>query len=77
MNNFWEKLGIVGFWIFIIAVIFLYFRNSNSSNNTYHTTPQSQTNTYWYCWDSGNPSPHHLGHHVYGDHLCSESELGR
>ena len=33
------------------------------------------TNTYWYCWDTGNPSPHHLGHPVSGDHLCSDSEL--
>jgi hypothetical protein len=31
---------------------------------------------YWYCWD--NPSdggPHHLGHPVAGDHICSDDEL--
>lgn len=32
---------------------------------------------YWYCWDVGSPSPHHLGHRVAGDHLCSNAELGR
>lgn len=34
-------------------------------------------NTYWYCWDSGNPDPHHLGHPVSGDHLCSQGELSQ
>jgi hypothetical protein len=33
------------------------------------------TNSYWYCWDKGAKSPHHLGHHVDGDHLCSDAEL--
>ena len=32
--------------------------------------------TYWYCWDSGPPEPHHLGHPVSGDHLCTSQELG-
>ena len=32
--------------------------------------------SYWYCWDIGDPAPHHLGHPVSGDHLCSDSELG-
>ncbi len=33
-------------------------------------------NSYWYCWD--NPAeggPHHLGHPVSGDHICSDEEL--
>lgn len=33
------------------------------------------TQYYWFCWDTGNPSPHHLGHHVYGDHYCTNQEL--
>jgi hypothetical protein len=33
------------------------------------------SNSYWYCWNTGDPSPHHLGHPVSGDHLCSDSEL--
>ncbi len=41
----------------------------------YQSSPVTQY--YWYCWDTGNPSPHHLGHHVYGDHLCTNQELGR
>jgi hypothetical protein len=31
--------------------------------------------TYWYCWDSGAPAPHHLGHPVAGDHYCTAEEL--
>ena len=41
----------------------------------YQNSPVTQS--YWYCWDTGNPSPHHLGHPVYGDHLCTNQELGR
>ncbi|MER6680714.1 hypothetical protein [Streptomyces olivaceoviridis] len=30
---------------------------------------------YWYCWDAGLKNPHHLGHRVTGDHLCTWGEL--
>jgi hypothetical protein len=33
------------------------------------------SNTYWYCWDDGAKAPHHLGHYVEGDHVCSDGEL--
>jgi len=33
------------------------------------------TNSYWYCWDQGDKAPHHLGHYVEGDHVCSNAEL--
>jgi hypothetical protein len=32
-------------------------------------------NTYWYCWEQGAKEPHHLGHYVAGDHVCSNDEL--
>ena len=32
-------------------------------------------NPYFYCWNSGAPSPHRLGHLVAGDHLCTYGEL--
>lgn len=32
---------------------------------------------YWYCWDNGMGSPHHLGHRTIGDHLCTQGELRR
>jgi len=35
----------------------------------------TSTNTYWYCWDHGAKEPHHLGHYVSGDHVCSDDEL--
>lgn len=35
----------------------------------------AMSQSYWYCWDSGNLSPHHLGYSVSGDHLCSKQEL--
>ncbi|MET9899809.1 hypothetical protein [Streptomyces sp. NPDC006446] len=30
---------------------------------------------YWYCWNSGDPQPHHLDHWVPNDHLCTWGEL--
>jgi hypothetical protein len=30
---------------------------------------------YWYCWNDGMPSPHHLGYEVSGDRLCKDWEL--
>ena len=36
-----------------------------------------QQQSYWYCYDTGAPSPHHLGHVISGDHLCSSAELGQ
>lgn len=33
--------------------------------------------SYWYCWNSGSPYPHHLRHYTYGDHICSCQELGK
>jgi hypothetical protein len=36
----------------------------------------TSSNSYWYCWN--NPAgggPHHLGHPVSGDHICSDEEL--
>ena len=35
----------------------------------------SSSNSYWYCWDEGAKKPHHLGHHVSGDHVCNDNEL--
>lgn len=29
----------------------------------------------WYCWNKIHLAPHRLGHHVYGDHLCTWGEL--
>jgi hypothetical protein len=40
-------------------------------------TSDGVTQGYWYCWDSGDPKPHHLGHPVSGDHLCTDRELSQ
>lgn len=32
-------------------------------------------NSYWYCWDEGAVEPHHYGHPLEGDHVCSDDEL--
>ncbi len=34
-----------------------------------------ETEGYWYCWDSGALAPHHFGHRVPHDHLCTWGEL--
>jgi hypothetical protein len=38
------------------------------------TACSPSANTYWYCWDEGAKDPHHLGHYVEGDHVCSDEE---
>jgi hypothetical protein len=40
-----------------------------------HVTANHVSQSYWYCWNTGAPSPHHLGYHVNGDHLCTDAEL--
>lgn len=65
--NKWENLITIGFWVVVLA-FFVYFI----------TKPHPKVSqSYWYCWDSGTPRPHHLGHHVAGDHLCTDAELGK
>lgn len=51
---------------------------SNIADNI--SSPVSDDNIvqgYWYCWDSGLGSPHHLGYPIAGDHLCTYGELRR
>lgn len=31
--------------------------------------------SYYYCWDTGAPAPHHLGYRASGDHYCTNGEL--
>jgi hypothetical protein len=38
-------------------------------------SPNSASQDYYYCWDSGPALPHHLGHLASGDHLCTNQEL--
>jgi hypothetical protein len=54
--------------------------NTDRNSDEEVTTSDDQTSDgvtqgYWYCWDSGDPKPHHLGYHVSGDHLCTDREL--
>lgn len=37
--------------------------------------PDSDVNSYFYCWNSGSLQPHHIGHPIAGDHLCTYGEL--
>lgn len=64
-NNWW-KVGLA------IAAFFLWAMWVNNGHLivTHHTN-----NTYYYCWDSGNLEPHHVGHPISGDHLCNDQEL--
>ena len=34
-----------------------------------------ELSSYYYCWDSGVPSPHHKGHPVEGDHPCTKVDI--
>jgi hypothetical protein len=49
--------------------------HTGTTGSQWPTVRVSQT--YWYCWNVGPALPHHYGHHVVGDHLCTDAELGR
>jgi hypothetical protein len=58
--------------------------DSNSDSNSDKEVATSDddpsdgvTQGYWYCWDSGDPKPHHFGHQVSGDHLCTDREVSQ
>jgi hypothetical protein len=55
-----------------------YPSDSESDISTIPTvdTEDAVTQSYLYCWNYGPPQPHHLGHPVSGDHLCTNRELG-
>ncbi len=68
-DGIWAIVGLgflilVGYWV--ISGIVNVVTDQGSSH---------ATQTYWYCWNSGAPEPHHLGHHVSGDHYCTDHEL--
>lgn len=74
--DFSEIIG----WIFGLAVVALIgwaiiSGIINATSGTNGNSSSSHSQTYWYCWDSGDPKPHHLGHRVSGDHYCSDEEL--
>lgn len=48
---------------------------SEDTTDTTEDTDNEVTQSYYYCWDSGAPEPHHYGHPVSGDHLCTNAEL--
>lgn len=57
--------------------------NKPESDTFYPETKQNEARenldevnqSYWYCWDTGDPDPHHLGYPVNNDHLCTDGEL--
>jgi hypothetical protein len=63
-----ETLYAILFWGAIALCVIGYYIYQNSPD---HKVSQS----YWYCWNSGAPQPHHLGYHVSGDHYCTDKEL--
>src|SRR5579859_1559564 len=68
LNRNWSKFLVnFIFWSVVILVVVLIYISPK--------TPNSQTQSYLYCWDTGDPRPHHFGHRVAGDHLCSDEEL--
>lgn len=62
----WAVVGLVA----VIATLGVAWCSSSTTSNS--SAPNS---SYWYCWNSGALSPHHLNHPVSGDHLCSDAEL--
>lgn len=50
-------------------------RTPEEINGTAGKNEPPTSQSYWYCWDKGDPSPHHLGYPVDGDHICNDLEL--
>lgn len=68
----WENRYIAGGVMILIAVWIAGVIVNGAVN---HRGIFGTTQSYWYCWDTGAPDPHHLGHVVSGDHLCTSQEL--
>jgi hypothetical protein len=69
-------LATVGAFLAILAGIGWLVRPSSPAHPA--PSPSHLSNDdygYWYCWDAGDPRPHHLGARVSGDHLCTDVEL--
>lgn len=65
---------------FIAAVFSLAYLAGFRGEKPHHSAPgpphlSNRDYAYWYCWNRGDPRPHHLGAFVQGDHICSEEEL--
>ena len=84
----WSGLWAILFWAIILGGPWLYHvlnppiqreadpsYNASPTDSVPSSTYSNGTSYYWYCWDSGDPDPHHLGHHVSGDHHCTYKEL--
>lgn len=76
---------VYGIIIFGVIIYLAFYQQKPTIQNTYYVPTAIPTiyncNTvhqyYLYCWDNGDPSPHHLGYRVYGDHFCTDRELGK
>jgi hypothetical protein len=59
-----------------LALVFALGSLALAASGCFASSNSTSYNSYWYCWD--NPAkggPHHLGHPVSGDHVCSDAEL--
>jgi hypothetical protein len=83
-RNPWGRRIGVGLIVVVLAAIgFDIATHENGKPNPSPTTTTTDTSSnrdvvtqsYWYCYDSGDPAPHHLGHYVSGDHYCTDQEL--
>lgn len=71
-------LATVGAFMLVLAGVgwLVGFRSGDASHPKPTVSHLSNDGyAYWYCWDVGDPHPHHLGARVSGDHLCTDAEL--
>lgn len=59
----------------LVAAIVLVVAGLTAGCSSFVDRTHAPSQTYWYCWDYGDPDPHHIGHPVEGDHLCTPDEL--
>jgi hypothetical protein len=81
-SSFWERhnetsKGILTILFWVAAIGGLFWFSSSHSNSSGPRDDGHVSQSYLYCWDTGDPSPHHLGHHVSGDHYCTDKELAK
>jgi hypothetical protein len=70
-----RRIGVLGATVFVSTVVACDSTPTDGDSRGRDDRGERVNQTYWYCWDDGHGEPHHLGHPVTGDHLCTDQEL--
>jgi hypothetical protein len=78
--NRWQSIRnyvLRGLWLVIalIVVVLIFGWCTGYAEMVYDQHFGAEQETGGYCWDHGDPHPHHLGHRVPNDHVCKRDDL--